>query len=233
MKIRKKLKKINALRSTYYFFHSLKERWRWQRKPVLDQWLNELYQKEDPWNYTTSRGELDRFQSAVRLLDKARECSQFEQAFEIGCAEGVFTRMLAQRCKSLLAVDIAPSALERARSRCTEGNITFKHWDLADSPAPVGMDLVVTMDVLELFYRPRDIQNAREKLVSALRPGGYLLLGNSRQNDIFETSWWGKWMLRGGMRIAEYFSAHPQLDLLTSESRGIYINAVFRRKKEA
>lgn len=233
MSLRKKLKNIHALRSTYYFFYSLRERWQWQHKPVLDNWLNEMYEKEDPWNYTTSQGELDRFQSAVELLDVARERGRFERAFEVGCAEGVFTRMLADRCENLLAVDIAPAALKRARSRCPEGNINFNHWDLTASPAPANMDLVVIMDVLELFFKPRDIQSAREKLISALRPGGYLLLGNSKQNDIFESSWWGKWMLRGGKRIAEYFGEHPQLDLVISESRGIYVNAVFRRKLEA
>ena len=140
--------------------------------------------------------------------------------------------MLADRCESLIAVDIAPVALKRARSHCEGKNIEFKQWDLAASPAPVGMDLVVIMDVLEMFFQPRDVHNAREKLVSALRPGGYLLLGNSLQNDIFETSWWGKWMLRGGKRIAEYFSAHPQLELVASETQGIYMNAIFRRKND-
>ena len=90
------------------------------------------------------------------------------------------------------------------------------------------MDLVVIMDVLEMFFRPREIKDAREKLVSAVRPGGYLLLGNTRENPIFETSWWGKWMLRGGKNIADFFSQHPRLERLSLQSGEIYVNALFR-----
>src|SRR5258708_2610538 len=164
------------------------------------------------------------------MLDVVRRDEVFECAFEIGCAEGIFTSMLAPRCKSLLAVDVSKEALGRAIKRCAANGVKFEEWDILNSPAPLDLDLVVIMDVLELFYRPSDVRSTREKLVGALRPGGYLLLGNSRQNDIFETSWWGKWMLRGGKRIAEYFGQHPQLDLVASELHGIYVNALFRMR---
>lgn len=228
--IRKKLSKIHWLRSAYYFFQSLWERAQWGRKPVLDKWLKQWYKNEDPWNYTSCPEEGDRFRSALKLLDAARGENLFERAIEVGCAEGVFTSMLAQRCKSLLAVDISQTALDRARRRCAEDKVKFEQWDLSTSPAPSNLDLVVVMDVLELFYRPSDIRKARQKLVTTLRPGGYLLLGNSRQNDVFETAWWSKWLLRGGKRIAEYFGAHPGLELIASEMDGIYMNALFRAK---
>jgi hypothetical protein len=86
----------------------------------------------------------------------------------------------------------------------------------------------VVMDVLELYLRPADVCYGRDKLVKSLRPGGLLLLGNSRQNPIFETAWWAKWMVRGGKRIAECFAEHSRLELLASETKGIYVNALFR-----
>lgn len=70
------------------------------------------------------------------------------------------------------------------------------------------------MDVLELFFHADDIRFARDKLVRALRLGDYLLVGNSLQSDVFETSWWGKWMLRGGKRIAELFATIHSLNSL-------------------
>lgn len=221
---------MHSLRSAYFFFRSLWDRVEWGRKPVLDKWLMQSYEKEDPWNYTTCPQEADRFRSALKLLDTGGGQNHFERAIEVGCAEGVFTNMLASRCKSLLAVDISQTALERARKRCADNEVKFEQWDLSSSPAPSNLDLVVVMDVLELFYRPSDIRRARQKLVAILRPGGYLLLGNSRQNDIFEKARWGRWLLRGGKRIAEYFGEHPRLELITSEMDGIYVNALFRAK---
>jgi 2-polyprenyl-3-methyl-5-hydroxy-6-metoxy-1,4-benzoquinol methylase len=228
--IRRKLRNVHSLRSTFHFFKSLVDRVRWGRRSVVNNWIKNAYERNDPWNYTTCPEEADRFQSALNMLDVARKDANFERAFEVGCAEGVFTSMLAPRCKSLLAVDISQTALSRAVQRCGETRVKFEQWDLSSSPAPLDLDLVVVMDVLELFYRPSAIRDARRKLVDPLRPGGYLLLGNSRHNDIFETSWWGKWMLRGGKRIAEYFGEHPRLEVVATETRGIYVNALFRAK---
>lgn len=226
--VKRELRKIRPLRSAVYFYLSLRERARWSSRSVLDRWLEEHYRAEDPWNYQTCPEEAARFRSALNLLDNARSLETFEAAMEVGCAEGVFTAMLAPRCQSLLAVDISQAALGRAQQRCKEQHVRFEIWDLMISPAPQNLELMVVMDVLELFYRPADVHKACRKLVSAVRPGGYLLLGNSRQNEIFETAWWGRWLLRGGKRIAEHFVRHPRLQLIASDLRGIYVNALFR-----
>ena len=228
--IRRKLRNIRSLRSAFHFYLAVRERAQWSKKLVLDEWLNQMYEKPDPWNYTSCPEEQDRFRSAAHLVDDARDGKLFEHAFEVGCAEGVFTAMLTTRCKSLLAVDLSKTALNRAKDRCAGMNVRFDQWDLALSPTPTGMDLVVIMDVLELFFRPADVRNARDKLVGAIRPGGFLLLGNSRQNDIYETALWGKWMLRGGKRIVECFAEHPRLALVRLEAEGLYVNALFRAK---
>ena len=154
----------------------------------------------------------------------------FENAFEIGCSEGVFTEMLAPRCKSLLAVDVSKRALQRAGERCAGTNVTFRQWNLIAEPAPSDMDLVIVMDVLEIFYCRSDIRKAREKVVNAVKPGGYVLVGNSRQNELYENAHWAKWMLKGGKRIAEYFAEHPRLALVSTETEGLFINALFRAK---
>jgi Nodulation protein S (NodS) len=228
LQIRRKLRNVHFLRSAFYFCQTWIERTRFERELLLEDLLNQLQQREDPWNYTSNPEEIERFRSASKLFELARGDGFFENAFEVGCSEGVFTSMLAPRCRSLLAVDISQAALDRAMQRCAGREVRFEQWDLFTSPAPANLDLVVVMDVLEYFFCPSDIRIARDKLVSSLRPGGYLLLGNSRQNDIFETSWWGKWMLRGGKRIAEFFGDHPQLELVASETKGIYVNALFR-----
>jgi 2-polyprenyl-3-methyl-5-hydroxy-6-metoxy-1,4-benzoquinol methylase len=201
-------------------------------KSTLDAEMGREFEQPDPWNYLGNPGESERFHNALELLDGARQGRIYKQAMEIGCAEGIFTEMLAPRCQSLLAVDIISTALARAAERCAGMGVTFSQWDLADSPMPDGLDLLVIMDVLELLFRPADVKIARDKLVSALRPGGHLLLGNSRQNPLFETSRWGKRMLRGGKRITEYFCEHPRLELVAMETREFYVNAIFRTRDQ-
>lgn len=74
-------------------------------------------------------------------------------------------------------------------------NVTFSQWNIITAPPQADMDLVVVMDVLEIFYCPSEIRKARKKAVSAVKPGDYLLLGNSRQNPLYETARWSKWMI--------------------------------------
>jgi SAM-dependent methyltransferase len=232
VKVRQTLRNVTPLRSAFYFFRALGQRARFERQTVFNDMESTLQEREDPWNYATNPDEADRFRSAAELLDLAGANGSFENAFEVGCSEGVFTAMLAPRCKTLLAVDISLAALSRARKRCEERGVRFEQWNLFASPAPDNLDLIVVMDVLELFFHPADVRFARDKLVHALRPGGYLLVGNSRQSEVFETSLWGKWMLRGGKRIAECFRDHPQLEFVAWETKGIYVNALFRLREK-
>jgi SAM-dependent methyltransferase len=231
--IRRILRHIYPLRSTYHFGIALIERARLGRKASLDAHLDQVFEQADPWNYADSPREFDRFRSALNLLDRARNERIYESAFEVGCAEGMFTEMLAARCHSLLAVDITRAALARAAERSAGKGVTFRRWDVLTEPVPVNPDLLVLMDVLEYFFRPADVKTARDKLVSALQPGAHLLLGNSRQDLLFETAWWGKYMLRGGKRIAEFFGEHPRLELIAMETGEIYVNALFRVRDTA
>ena len=226
--IRRSLRRVDFLRSAYFFVYAWRQRIGWTRQSVATDMLKAICDREDPWGYTTNSEEMDRFRSALRMLQSVEDAGGFENAFEVGCSEGVFTSMLAAHCQSLLAVDISNVALDRAMRRCEGQDVQFERWDLFDSPAPSHLDLVVVMDVLEVYLRPADVCYGRDKLVNSLRPGGFLLLGNSRQNPIFETAWWAKWMVRGGKRIAECFAEHPRLELLASETKGIYVNALFR-----
>ena len=44
----------------------------------------------------------------------------FGRGFEAGCSIGVLTRRLAERCDTLLAVDIVEAPLETARAACAD-----------------------------------------------------------------------------------------------------------------
>jgi len=186
-------------------------------------------QQTDPWKYNSPEGG-ERLRRALEILDRARGEKRFPQALEIGCAEGTFTAMLASRCDSLLAVDISPTALDRARTRCNAvSHVRFAEWDLRrDTPTDV-FDLVVVMDVLTYFARLSALREARDKLVAAARPGGYLLIANPRQAEIFETAWWGRRLLRGGKWINTFMAEHHDLRLVTAVTDNSSVYTLLRK----
>lgn len=228
--VRRLLGKIPFLHSLYGFLLVIRQRVVLGSGRSMSRFMNDAFQTPDPWNYAKNVEEQQRFETALRLLQQAKQGSQFGSAFEIGCAEGMFTEKLAPLCKRLVAAEICSSAMERAQNRCAGANVEFMIWDLRSSSMPEEMDLVVVMDVLELFFRRTDLRKAREKLVGAMPPRGFLLLCNSRKSASFESTLWSKWMLWGGKRIAEYFAGDTRVEIIASETSDLCVTTLFRKK---
>lgn len=152
------------------------------------------------------------------MLDAVRGKKRFEKGLEIGCAEGLFTELLADRCDSLLAVDISPIALARARARrAWDERVRFAEWDLRVDPLPATYDLIVVIHMLEYLRNPLALRRARQKLVDGLRPGGYLLVGCVGEGEaVAVQAWWGRLFLRGGQRITAFIGRHPALKVISS-----------------
>jgi SAM-dependent methyltransferase len=185
----------------------------------------------DPWNYLTSASEHERHCLALQLLDEARGGRRFEQALEIGSAEGIFTELLAARCESLLAFDYSNLALERARKRLAgQQQVTFQRWDLRCEPIVGKFDLIVAMDVLTCIRRPGRLRIAYDKLVSGMLPGGLLLAGDFRFDRDFENSWWRKRFLHGGKWVIEALAAHPALTTMKKAATDTHVFALLRKK---
>ena len=125
----------------------------------------------DPWNFTASRYERDRYEHTLRSLTRDR----YRRAFEPACSIGVLTAALAERCDYLTAIDIAPSAVAAARERCA----SFPHvkiWcaDLATMCPQGRFDLIVFSELGYYFEAARLTRIARS-LAELLAPGGELL----------------------------------------------------------
>jgi peptidoglycan/xylan/chitin deacetylase (PgdA/CDA1 family)/ubiquinone/menaquinone biosynthesis C-methylase UbiE len=139
--------------------------------------FEEIFEEEDPWEYTSAY-EQRKYRETLALLPR-----HIGSALEVGCAEGVFTRMLAGRADRVTAVDISPTAIARARARCADlNNAEFKQLDLfASEPGELqdlegAFDVVVCAEVL--YYAPdRDVLRlALQRLIKALKPGGSLIV---------------------------------------------------------
>jgi SAM-dependent methyltransferase len=176
--------------------------------------FEDLFQRSrDPFDFAGEAEQL-RFKRAEQMLDAVRKGERFPDAIEIGCAEGCFTLMLAPRCERLLAVDFSPTALGRARASCRDlREVEFRRWDLRSEPLPGKFDLIVVGCVLEYILRPRVLRHVRTKLVAALRPAGFLLLGNTLVEPVVEASWWGRRLMRGSW-TSRFIVEHPELTLL-------------------
>lgn len=174
--------------------------------------LEEFYTEEDPYGFERPE-EAIRFERGLQMLDDVRGGDRFGRAFEIGCSEGKFTAMVASRCEHLLAVDLSERALVRARHRC-EGfhNIDLAIWNMRHDAVPGKFDLIMAVGVVEYVRKPSTIGLIRERIVSAIQPGGYLLIGTTVSER--QDTWLGRKLLRGTV-IDDFFAAHPQLETIS------------------
>jgi predicted TPR repeat methyltransferase len=110
----------------------------------------------------------------------------YGRVLEIGCGAGYFTRLLARLADRIVAFDIAPSAIERAKGLdgidlptvdFRVANVMDYTWQ-ADSP----WDLVVFNDTicyLGWLYPFFDVAWLAAQLFAATQSGGRLLLANT------------------------------------------------------
>jgi O-antigen/teichoic acid export membrane protein/SAM-dependent methyltransferase len=218
--LRRILRRVGFLRSTYYLLLAGREAMTDSSASGRAELDHTFGPKPDPWDYETIevRGRR-RFQREVEMLDAVRGGARFQRVLEVGCAEGAFTELLAERSESLLAVDISPVALARARSRRQWGDhVRFDQWDLRSlhrAALPGTFDLIVIVHVMNYIRSPRFLRAVRVKLVEGLCPGGYLLLGNESQPDaVMGNSWWSRYLIRGGKWINAFITEHPALRVI-------------------
>lgn len=111
--------------------------------------------RDDPWDFETSDYERRKYADTLASLP----LRHYAQAFEIGCSIGVLTEQVAQRCDSLLAVDVAEKALTKARARCRHlPRVNFQNMKVPAEFPEAFFDLVLVSEVA--YYFSRQIWNA-------------------------------------------------------------------------
>jgi len=141
----------------------------------------------DAWDFETSAYERQRYQYLFEKIEDRRYC----RVLEIGCGSGCFTSLLTKVADEVVAVDIAPAAIERARRRLAgtgPGKIEFRVVDIMQQqPSPAdAWDLVVlseTIYSLGWLYPFFDIGFFAAQLFAALKKGGRLLLANTHGHE--------------------------------------------------
>jgi SAM-dependent methyltransferase len=105
----------------------------------------------DPWDFETSAYEQRKYALTMASLPRLR----YESVFEPGCSIGVLTELLAARCDRLLATDLVPAALHRARHRCAAlGHVRFEQRAIPEEWPEATFDLVVLSEIAYYFDAP-------------------------------------------------------------------------------
>lgn len=141
---------------------------------------------------------------------------------EVGSAEGVFTRILAGRVKTVTALEISRTAMNRAREHCSGiANINFVQGDLQALPFAGTFDAVICAGVLVYLTDRSTLKRTIPRLLTLIRPGGLL---------IQEHLWISTSAEVDGQTIHEALSSQPELETLNFLRHDEYGITVFRRK---
>lgn len=193
--------------------------------------LEEFFTKaEDPFGFARPEEQV-RFQRALRLIELAAKDRPLHNVYEMGCAEGYFTRMFAGRCQHVRATDASPTAIRRAKVNCREfPQVEFEVANIREDAFRERYDLIVSLGVLEYVYDRSLLRRLRDSIVAAIEPGGFLLLGTT--HSPLEQRFYGKWFLRG-VWLNRFVGEHPELatiELASDDAICRFEHVLFQKK---
>ncbi|WP_412069659.1 class I SAM-dependent DNA methyltransferase [Rubrivirga sp. IMCC43871] len=126
----------------------------------------------DPWAFATSDYEAAKYAATLAALPRDR----YARALEVGCAIGVLTRALADRCDALVAIDVADAALAQARERTAAlAHVTVAKRAVPDETPDGPLDVAVVSEV-GYYLSAQDLSRFERQLASAVVPGGHVVL---------------------------------------------------------
>jgi len=184
---------------------------------LIDQQVREfmenLWQRGDPWDIESSEYERDRCAHLLRMLGG----KHYARVLEIGCGAGFLTRLLAPHADQIVALDISQTAIDRARALgAGPADVDFRVANIMDYKPHVDgpWDLIVfseTICYLGWLYPFFDVAWLTVQLFDATRHGGQLMLANSMGKG-------EDWLLR---------------PWLTRTYRDLFVNVGYRIETEA
>ena len=138
-------------------------------------YFQDLYDADpDPWRFASSPYEAAKYAATLGALPRAR----YHRALDVGCAIGVLTRQLAERCDQLVAIDVADAAIEQARARCAGlAHVSVERRAVPDETPAGPLDLAVVSEV-GYYLSPSDLARFERQLAARVVPGGHVVLAH-------------------------------------------------------
>jgi SAM-dependent methyltransferase len=153
---------------------------RQQASLLAQEHFERLWRAGDPWETETSEFEQAKYAHQLKAIDDRR----YPRALELGCGSGSFTALLATIADHVVAVDIAESAVARARKRLGPREDVEFHaadiveWDFSGDRFDL-ITLSDTVSCLGAAYSFLDIGCLAAAIFIATAAGGRLLLANT------------------------------------------------------
>lgn len=143
------------------------------KKSLAPEYFEDVYNaKDDPWDFASSEYEAAKYAATLDALPR----ESYQSAFEIGASIGVLTAQLADRCASLLAVDVNEKALNQARQRCRDlPNVEFQLLRIPQEFPEQNFDLILISEV-GYYLSVEDWKKTFEKVADHLKPQGNIVL---------------------------------------------------------
>lgn len=144
-----------------------------QKQSLNSTYFDALYSNDaDPWKFATSEYEAEKYAATLAALPKPR----YRSGFEIGGSIGILTQKLAERCDSLLSIDVSETAQAQAIERCRSlPHIRFQLMSIPTAYPDQQFDLTVLSEV-GYYWCWEDLMKAQQLMLQHLEPGGHLLL---------------------------------------------------------
>jgi SAM-dependent methyltransferase len=147
--------------------------------PADAAYFDEVYRRSaDPWRYASDPYELGKYRKQIDWLTDGRT-RRLGRGLDVGCANGVFARMLCSCCDHVDAQDLSPVAIEHAR-RTLSGvpNVSLAVSEFPrQAPPPDGFDAVVIGEVL-YYLEPAALAAAVVWMGDAVVAGARLIVAN-------------------------------------------------------
>lgn len=185
---------------------------------VGQDYFDDLYARhDDPWGFDSRWYEERKRAVLLAALPRPR----YRSAFEAGCSTGALTAHLADRCDRVLAVDLAPAALERARRRLDGNeNVEVRRAQLPDAWPEGEFDLVVLSEVA-YYWGAGDLDRGLTASVGSLSGDGHLVACHWR-HPVAEYP-------RGGDSVHDALAARSDLVRLVRHEEEDFVLEVFGR----
>ncbi|MEN3306351.1 MAG: hypothetical protein V7603_2553 [Micromonosporaceae bacterium] len=134
---------------------------------------------------------------------------------DLGCGSGRFTGLLAERCETVLAVDISAREIALARTKRSHSNVDYQVASLLDVPADPPFDLVLSVNTLFHLFHEHGPDAVLPHVRSLVAPGGWAVIVDvvsPANRPMFWHRWWG--MQDAARTLARRHSLHDARTVL-------------------
>src|SRR5262249_7407967 len=180
---------------------------------VPTRYFDELYAADpDPWGFQTREYERLKYAATIAALPRTR----YRNGFELGCSIGVLTRLFAERCGRLIAVDASEAPLGAARRRCADQpHVRIRRLRVPEEWPEGRFDLVVMSEIL-CFLSEQDLVATAKRMEETLESDGHFLVVHCLGQTIY--GWSGDEVVDAFISATRHF-ARPILQSRTERYR--------------